>query len=340
MLLLLALPAPAFAGDAPTYHQHIAPILREYCAGCHRPGGPGPFALLTYDDARKHAHEIAAVTLLRYMPPWLPEPGFGEFQDERRLTDAQIQNIQAWVLSGTPEGSGASKSPAFPSGWQLGEPDLVITAGKPISAAADGPDVFWNFVLAPNLRETRYVEAIEIRPGNARSVHHANLLIDRSRSGRYREKVSGEGFPGMDVTLESDTFDPDSHFLFWKPGGTPWREPAGMAWRLDPGNDLILNVHLHPSGKSELVEPSVGLYFTREAPSKFPMLIQLEQDGALDIPPGEPDFLVSDDFRLPLGVDVLAVYPHAHYLGKLLEGFATLPDGKRAVADPHSATGI
>ncbi|HUK16822.1 MAG TPA: tetratricopeptide repeat protein [Bryobacteraceae bacterium] len=328
-LLLLALIAPAFAGEAPTYHQHIAPILLEYCAGCHRPGGPGPFSLLTYDDARRHAHEIAAVTFRRYMPPWLPEPGFGEFQDERRLTGAEIQTIEQWVRAGAPEGPGASQPPVLPSGWQLGEPDLVITAAKPISARADGPDVFWNFVLSPGLRQTRYVEAIEIRPGNARSVHHANLLIDRSRSGRYREKASGGGFPGMDVTLESDTFDPDSHFLFWKPGGTPWREPAGMAWRLDPGNDLILNVHLHPSGKAESVQPSVGLYFTREAPSKFPMLIQLEHDGALDIPPGQPDFLVSDDFRLPLDVDVLAVYPHAHYLGKLLEGFATLPDGKR-----------
>ena len=170
------------------------------------------------------------------------------------------------------------------------------------------------------MRETRQVKAIEIRPGNARAVHHANLLIDRSQSLRYREKVRGEGFAGMDLAIASDTFDPDSHFLFWKPGATPWEEPAGMSWHLDPGNDLILNVHLRPTGKPELVQPSVGLYFTREPQTKYPMLLQLEHDGALDIPPGDRDFPVSDDFRLPLDVDLLAVYPHAHYLGKLLEG--------------------
>ena len=233
--------------------------------------------------------------------------------------------------AGAPEGSAADSPPipVFTPGWQLGPPDLVITADKPFSLPADGPDVFWNFILSASVRERRQVKAIEIRPGNIRAVHHANLQIDRARSLRYREKLRGEGFAGMDIAIASDTFDPDSHFLFWKPGATPWEEPAGMSWRLDPGNDLILNVHLRPTGKPELILPSVGLYFTREPQTKYPMLLQLEHDGALDIPPGDRDFAVSDDFRLPLDVDLLAVYPHAHYLGKLLEGFATLPDGTR-----------
>jgi tetratricopeptide (TPR) repeat protein len=328
-IVVLAGGLPLLGAEAVTYHKDIAPILHTYCASCHHPGGPGPFALLNYSDARRHASIIAAVTRRRYMPPWLPEPGYGEFEDERRLSGAQIQKIEEWVRAGAPEGPGTSRPPAFPSGWELGQPDLVITAVKPISVPADGPDVFWNLILSPGLGETRYVDAIEIRPGNSRSVHHANVLIDRSRTARRYEKAAGEGFPGMDLTLEAETFDPDSHFLFWKPGGAPWREPPGMAWRLDPGNDLVLNIHLHPTGKAETVLPSVGLYFTREAPAKLPMLLQLENDGALDIPAGASDFLVSDDFKLPVDVDVLAVYPHAHYLGKLLEGFATLPDGSR-----------
>ena len=328
-LLVLTGGLSSLGAQTVTYHKDIAPILHTYCASCHYPGGPGPFELLTYSDARRHASVIAAVTRRRYMPPWLPEPGYGEFEDERRLSDAQIRTIEEWVRSGAPEGPGSSQPPAAPSGWQLGEPDLVITAARPVSVPADGPDVFWNLILSPGLRETRYVDAIEIRPGNARSVHHANVLIDRSRTARRYEKTAGEGFPGMDLTLEAETFDPDSHFLFWKPGGEPRREPPGMAWRLDPGNDLVLNIHLHPTGKAESVQPSIGLYFTREAPTKLPMLLQLENDGALDIPAGAKDFLVSDDFKLPLDVDVLAVYPHAHYLGKLLEGFATLPGGSR-----------
>ncbi len=327
----IALADPATKPAAFTFHKNIAPILLAQCAPCHRPGEAGPFSLLTYDDARKHTRQIAAVTRKRYMPPWLPAPGFGNFAGERRLTEAQIATIEQWVRAGAPEGSAADPPPlpVFTPGWQLGPPDLVITADKPFSLPADGPDLFWNFILSPAVRETRQVKAIEIRPGNVRAVHHANLQIDRSRSLRYREQVRGEGFAGMDIAIASDTFDPDSHFLFWKPGATPWEEPAGMSWRLDPGNDLILNVHLQPTGKPELIQPSVGFYFTREPQTRYPMLLQLEHDGALDIPPGDRDFLASDDFRLPLDVGLLAVYPHAHYLGRLLEGFATLPDGTR-----------
>jgi Flp pilus assembly protein TadD len=315
---------------SPTFHRDIAPILFTHCAPCHRPGEAGPFPLLTYEDARRRAPQIAAVTRQRYMPPWLPAPGFGEFVGEHRLTEAQIQTIERWAQAGAAEGPpSASPAPVFTAGWQLGPPDLVLTAAKPFTLPEDGPDVFWNFILPASVKESRQVRAIEIRPGNARTVHHANVLVDRSRSQRYREKAGGEGFPGMDLTVASDTFDPDSHFLFWKPGGAPFEEPPGMSWRLDPGNDLVLNVHLRPSGKPEVVQPSVGLYFTREPQSRYPMLIQLENDGALDIPAGDSDFLVSDDFLLPLDADLLAVYPHAHYLGRVLESYATLPDGTK-----------
>jgi Flp pilus assembly protein TadD len=173
------------------------------------------------------------------------------------------------------------------------------------------------------------VKAIEIRPGNTRVVHHANVVIDRARCSRRLEKAAGEGFAGMDLTFESDSFEPDTHFLFWKPGGSPHVEPDEMAWRLESGNDLIVNVHLRPSGKPESVRPSVGLYFSAKPPTKTPMLLKLQNDRALDIPPSQPDFAISENFKLPLDVDVLAVYPHAHYLGKLLEAYATLPDGSR-----------
>ena len=330
VVFLCAICAASPAPSGVTYYREIAPILLQHCAPCHRPGQSGPFPLLTYDDARRRASQIAAVTRRRYMPPWLPEPGYGAFVGERRLSEAQIRSIEDWARAGAPEGSAsdAPRLPAVTPDWMLGTPDLVVQASKPFALPGDGPDVFWNFVISPLVPATRYVKAIEIRPGNAR-VHHSNLLIDRTRSTRRQEAVAGEGFPGMDLTIETDTFDPDSHFLFWKPGGTPWVEPEGMAWRLDPGSDLVLNVHMQPSGKAETVQPSIGLYFTDKPPAKRPMLVKLENDRALDIPPGDRNFLVSDDFRLPLDVDVLAVYPHAHYLGKLLEAFATLPDGSR-----------
>ena len=332
LLLVLGSAAAASAATAPvTFHKDIAPILFQHCASCHRPGESGGFSLLTYADARKRARLIAEATQSRYMPPWLPESGLGKFDGENRLTPAQIDLIRKWASSGAPEGSPAD-SPPMPSytpGWQLGPPDLIVTVAKPFRVPADGPDIFWNFVLSPSLPKGRFIKSVEVRPGNARSVHHANLLVDRARSSRRQEKNRGDGFPGMDLNIETAEFDPDSHFLFWKPGGVPWVEPSGMSWRLDPGNDLVLNVHFHPTGKPELVEPSVGLYFTDEPATRFPMLLQIEHDGALNIAPGVRDFLVSDDFRLPVDVTLFAVYPHAHYLGTLLEGYATLPDGSR-----------
>ena len=322
LFALLALAVCAAQAEPITFYKHIAPIVYHSCAPCHRPGEPGPFPLLTYTDVQKHGQQIVSVVKRRYMPPWLPEAGYGDFQEERRLSDDQIRTIEEWVRQGAPAGSPADSPPLpkFVPGWQLGEPDLVIEAAAPYHLPSGGPDQYWNFVLPLTAPGTHWVKAIEIRPGSVRAVHHANVLIDRSRSARTQEKAPSAGFPGMDLNIESDTFDPDSHFLFWKPGGTPWVEPAGMAWRADPGADLVLNVHMQPTGKPELVQPSIGLYFTDQPATKYPILLQLEHDGALDIPPGDADFQVSDDFVTPMEMDVLAVYPHAHYLGHLLEG--------------------
>jgi len=329
--LLVALALPAISATPVTFNQQIAPIVYRNCSPCHRPGEAAPFSLLNYEDVKRHAAQIADVTRRRFMPPWLPEPGHGEFAEERRLTESQIQLIQDWVGQGSPLGASANapNPPTFHDEWQLGTPDLILRANKPYQLAADGQEVFWNFILPVPITTTRWVKAIEVRPGNARVFHHANVILDRSRSSRRQERIPGAGFPGMDLAVEEETFDPDGHFLSWKPGSEPVVEPDGMAWRADPNMDLILNVHLRPTGKPETVAPMIGLYFTSQPQRKFPMLVQLEHDESIDIPPGAKDFLVSDDVKLPLDVNLLAVYPHAHYLGKLMEGYATLPDGTR-----------
>lgn len=329
-VIALALPAAAQKSTV-TFYQHIAPIIYRECSPCHRPGESAPFSLLTYEDVKRHATQIAAVTKKRFMPPWLPEHGYDAFMEERRLTDAQIRLIGEWAAEGAPAGP-AAKAPAppkFTSDWQLGPPDLVLRVNKPYTLPADSPEIFWNFVLPVPITTTRWVKAIEVRPGNPRVFHHANVILDRSRAALRREVSPGAGFPGMDLEFEEETFDPDGHFLSWKPGAEPVEEPDGMAWRADPGMDLVLNVHLRPTGKVETVSPMIGLYFTDKPETKFPMLVQLQHDSMIDIPPGDKDFLVSDDFTVPMDLNVLAVYPHAHYLAKLMEGYATLPDGTR-----------
>ncbi len=329
LLLLLGVAA---SKEGPTFNRDIAPIVYAHCAACHHPGGAGPFSLLTHEDARKHARQMAAVTAARYMPPWPPERGKGEFVGERRITDAQIALIRRWVEAGAPEGRRADlpPPPLFPEGWPLGEPDLVLNLPEPWTLPAGGTDAFRNFVLPVPVTRTRYVRALEIRLENRKIAHHANVLVDRTRSARRRDAQDGEpGFAGMELAMESEGFDPDSHFLFWKPGSAPFEEPPDMEWRLDPGTDLVLNLHLKPSGKPERVQPKVGLYLTDQAPTRVPMLLQLEHDGALDIPPGATDFVVTDEVELPVAVDVLGIYPHAHYVGKDVEGVAILPGGRR-----------
>jgi Flp pilus assembly protein TadD len=328
--LIFAIPARP-APRQVTFYKDIAPIVYSQCSVCHRPGEAAPFSLLSWEDVKRHAAQIAAVTKRRFMPPWPPEAGYGEFAEERRLTEAQIQLIQRWVADGAVPGSNvnAPKPPRFSSEWQLGPPDLVLHVTKPYQLRADGGEVFWNFVMPVPVKSVRWVRAIEVRPGNPKVFHHANVIIDRAGNARRLESKPGMGFEGMDITVQENSFDPDSHFLSWKPGSKPVVEADGMAWRATPGMNLVLNVHVRPTGKPETVDPEVGIYFTSKPQTKFPMLIQLEHDGAIDIPAGDRDFLVSDDFTVPVDLHVLAIYPHAHYLATLMEGYATLPDGTR-----------
>ncbi len=315
-----------------TFNKQIAPILFGNCAACHHEGGAGPFSLLEFQEVKRRARQIATVVESRYMPPWLPEPGYGEFAGERRLNDAQIGTIRQWVEQGMIEGEAVDlpPTPKFNEGWQLGQPDLIIKMPQPYTLPAGTTDVFRNFVIPIPITKTQYVKAVELLPGNKKIFHHANILIDRTGASRRRDEQDREaGFGGMDVAIESDSFDPDSHFLFWKPGSAPTVEPEGMAWRAGPGTDLVLNLHMQPAGKPETIQAQVGLYFTDQPPSKFPLLLQLERDGAIDIPPGRKDFVITDQFKLPVDVDALAIYPHAHYVGKDLQGWATLPDGTK-----------
>ncbi len=331
--ILLVAVTPLTA-HAVTFNKDIAPVVFAHCAACHHQGGIGPFPLLTYGDVRKHASQIVSVTQRRYMPPWPPEPGHGDFADDRRLSDAQIRLIAQWVQDGEQEGSAADlpAAPRFTSEWQMGPPDVILRMPKPFAMAASGGDVFRNFIISTGLRETKYVRGIELRMDNTRVVHHANIVLDRTASLRKRDGQDGQpGFPGMDVITEAaaNEFDPDSHFLFWKPGSVLRPEPEDMSWRLDPGTDLVVNLHLQPTGKRETITAEVGLYFAVQPPTRFPILVQLERDGAIDIQPGDGSFTVTDKLTLPVDVEVLAIYPHAHYLGKLMEAWATLPGGRR-----------
>ncbi|MBI3491721.1 MAG: tetratricopeptide repeat protein, partial [Acidobacteria bacterium] len=321
----LGLPAPAAAQSRVTFAKDIAPILFEQCASCHRPGEIGPFSLLSYGDARPRARAIARATGSRTMPPWKPEPGFGEFAGSRRLSERQIATIQQWVDEGAVEGdrSDLPSTPQFADGWRLGQPDLVVKLADAYALAAGGLDVLRNFVIPIPLTRARYVRGIEFRPGNARVVHHANMRIDPTSASRMLDEADAE--PGFDGRIMAGSF-PDGHFLGWTPGQLPPLLPADMSWRLQPNSDLVLQLHLHPGDSSEVVQPSVGFFFTDTPATRTPLMLRLGRQN-IDIAPGMANYTIEDRYTLPVDVDVYGVQPHAHFRAREIKGLATLPDG-------------
>jgi tetratricopeptide (TPR) repeat protein len=330
--------APASSPSHVTFNKDIAPILFESCASCHRPArssasapvdpndplciAGAPFSLLDYVSARANAEAIAQATLTRAMPPWLPEPGHGEFLNTRRLSDEQIALIQHWVQQGAPQGDEkhAPAPPTFPDGWQLGTPDLVVKSADAYTLNAGRDDAFRTLVVPVPSAQARYVRAIEFRADNPRVIHHANVAVDPSRVSRLLDSADpGPGFAAMPEDAVQNVFG-------WSPGKVPVLEPEDTAWTLDEGSDLVVQLHMVPGSRAETVQPSIGLFFSSAPPTRVPIVIKLESK-TIDIPAGAANHVVEDSYVLPADVTAVSVYPHAHYLAREMSGTATLPDG-------------
>lgn len=327
---LSAWPGAARAAQEPvTYTETIAPILFEHCVPCHRPGGLGPFSLLEYDAARERAALIATVTGRRAMPPWKPDAPAGAFQGERRLTAAQIDLIARWAAAGGPEGPPTSRPvpPDTGDGWQLGPPDVVVSL-EAYTLPAGTTDVYRKFVLPVPLNELRWIRALEIRPGSSRAIHHARIMIDST--GRARDLDAADPLPGYDGFMIDSAGFPRGHVLGWAPGKMPTAHPDSLSWPLAPGTDLVLQLHLLPRTEPVSVRPEVGLYFARTPATLQPVAVILNS-LTIDIPPGDAAHVVRDSYRLPVAVDLLAIYPHAHYLAREIHATATLPDSTERI---------
>jgi len=333
LLLLLKSPISISANDSRpqgsvTFTKDIAPIIFANCASCHRPGQSGPFDFMTYSQVKKHAKDIATVTQSGYMPPWPPEPGFGEFVGQRRLTADQIGLIRQWVAEGAIEGNPTDlpELPKWTEGWQLGQPDLVVQMPEAYTLPSTGKDVYRNFVIPIPTTGRRYVQAVEFRPSN-KSVHHVFMLYDRTRQSRRIDAEDAEpGFPGM--SPPPSAAPPPGQYVTWQPGKVVLPGIDHSIWSLEPNTDLVLQMHLQPTGKPEQIQASVGFYFTDKPPSGVLSKVSFSV-YALDIPAASTNYAASDSYVLPVDVEVLGVLPHAHYLGKEVQGFATLPDGTK-----------
>jgi len=309
-----------------TFNRQIAPIIYHNCSGCHRPGEAAPFALLSYQDVAKKGKTIAKVIGSRVMPPWKAEPASYAYRDERRLTQEQITLIQAWISEGMPEGDPADKPepPKFGSGWQLGEPDLVVEMPAPYHVPAEGADIYRNIAIPLGLMEDKWFAAIDMKPSARSVVHHVLYFADPN--GRAHEKPqqgSEPGFSGMRAGGATIALGG------WAVGAQPHFLPEGLATRVPKGSDLVIQYHFHPTGKPENEKSRIGLYFAKKPPERTLTRIQMPPHyslfSGLDIPAGEKDFIIRDSYTLPDAVDVVGVGAHAHYIGKHLKMTATLP---------------
>ncbi len=328
MLAWIAITAAAAqAPPTPTFTRDIAPIVWSRCATCHRPGEVGPFALLTYDDVKRRLTQIERVTSSGLMPPWKPIGEAGVFEDDRQLRPRERAALRDWIAAGAPEGDARDlpPMPRWTSDWQLGAPDLVVTMPQTFTVPAGGGDTFRTFVLAIPVDRPRYVRAMEFRPDNPRVVHHASIGVDRTKSSRQLDER--DPAPGYVGGMVADARYPEGQLLGWTPGQSPRTAPQGTAWRLEPGSDLVVQLHMQPTGKPEPLRVSAAFYFTDEAPTRTPIGLRLGSE-TIDIAPGDAAYVIRDAYTLPVDVDVLAVQPHAHNLARSMEATATLPDGR------------
>ncbi len=323
-------PAPV---RPPTFTEDVAPIIFQNCVSCHRPGEAAPFPLMTFEQVRKHARQIAEVTGTKFMPPWHAEAGHVAFLNPRVLSDRQKGTLRLWYEGGMSEGAAAAlpKLPAFAEGWQLGKPDLIVKMEQPFKLYAEGPDIYRNFVFPLNLSEDKWVRAIEFRPGARSIVHHALFFLDPT--GTARELDSADGEPGFE---EKGRVGRNFTAVGgWAIGSNVRVLPEDLAYRYPKGADLVVQTHFHPTGKAEEELSTIGIFFADKPPERSFVGIQLPpafgEISGIDIPAGVSNYVVKDSFTLPVEVDAFSVSPHAHYIAKSMTMTALRPDGSEVI---------
>ena len=322
--LLESLGSNAVDGDI-TFNREIAPIIFSNCLTCHRDGEVAPFSLSNYEQVSKRARQIAEVVSSHIMPPWKPAPGYGHFVGERRLSDGQIAILTKWANAGAPQGVSEDLPPLprFPTGWQLGRPDLIIRMPRPFALYAEGIDVTQHFVVPLGLREDRLISAVEVHPGNPKIVHHAHMFMDTSGQARLLDAADpGEGytrFGGHGLTSAT-------YLGGWNPGATPHFFPAGTGRLMPKGGDVVFQIHYHPSGKPDFDQTEIGVYF---APASARQVITDLVVGSVDlmIPAGNANAQFTAEYTLPTNVTLMEIRPHMHLLGKSYQVRALLPTG-------------
>jgi hypothetical protein len=294
-----------------TFAKDVAPVLHKNCISCHRPGEVAPMALRTYDEVRPWARSIKQKVTSREMPPWFADPAHGTFANDARLSQLEIDTIARWVDAGAPRGNPADepKLPVLTEGWQLGEPDYIITLPT-VNIPAEGADYFPTPNLTIDIPEDRWIRALEIRPSNRQVTHHSVLFMAGGLGGGL---VGQSGF--VDV------------LGVWAVGTPPTVYPEGTGRWVRKGQQLRTNLHYHPNGTAQTDQTRVGLYFGK-GELKKEVASAVAGEIGFKIPAGAANHEMRALFVVDQDINVISYFPHMHLRGKDMSLTATLPGGR------------
>ena len=308
--------ASARAGTPATYYKDVVPILEQRCQECHRPGEIAPMPLLTYIETRPWAKSIRQAVLARKMPPWLADPKYGHFANDRSLSQLQMDTIVNWVDQGAPAGDPKNAPPprVWPQGWTIGTPDAVFEMPKPFPIPAKGAIEYQYIILPTRFSRDTWIQKVEVRPSNSRVVHHAVIYIREPGSKWLGGQPGGVAF-SLPLAKGFTTSD---ILMVYTPGNSMDQWQPGMAKKIKAGSDLVLQMHYTPDGQAAADRTRIGVVFAKEPPKQAVLTLQMGNDKFV-IPPEDPSYRVAVSGTLPNDALLLSLFPHMHLRGKSFE---------------------
>lgn len=309
------------------FNKELVRVLQRSCLGCHHPGGIA-MSLATYDEARPWAKAIKEELLEKRMPPWRAVKGYGEFRNAPSLTQRDVDLIVNWVEGGAPKGDEKDlpTAPLFSNDWQLGKPDLTLKPESESKIAADA-DEYRTVVLPTNLKEDRWLTAIDLQPGNGTVVHCAKFYS-------LKRAADSPAAPMTPVKSEDPTTSMDLRaaalLANWMPGQKQVALDDGVAQLLPAGSRIAVKIHYRGSGEVVNDVSTVGLYFAKTPPRKPLQEIAITNADAM-IPVAAEHYPLKVSFTTQNDAEAIAIRPRVNPLVVSLQATAYRPDGSEEV---------